>query len=333
MPVGESLAETLKQALQALHIRFLFPALLLVLVNLYLLFPDKVANPNAALLTIATVIVSSLLYGFHDLVLDIASGKKLQQTWLFILFHKLENTRFKTLNKQRVECTEKLKRIGSIDNEIFLHNDASAVKKTEELLKFCGAIREQYLSQLSELTLKRRWNFPSKEENILPTSLGNIIQAGKNYTESRYGIDADVLLSRIEPTLKSKDYIQFIERERIMLDLLLNISLICWLSCFELFAKFFYSGNKTYFFVCFFVVLPLAFTVYYSAMAVARDWIMAICTGFDLHREELRKALCLPKLTGCTLEEEKEQWESISAFIVYGDAPSFDGFRYEDQNT
>ncbi len=326
---SETITETIKQVIQSLQIRFLFPAIVFVVVNVFL-FPDfgidsKFGDNLSITFSVISIILLSYLFSaFNGLIIRLAEGYELSENWIYLTKKIFQQNKFNKLNEQIDKHVEIINEIGSLYNA--LRRDHSQTDEERRVIKLeIDEIKRAVEVELNDLRAYKNLCFHDKK--IFPTNIGNTIAAFEDYPKTRYGMDSVYLWPRMLPILKDKKFLEFVQNEKTTMDFLLNLGLVSLVVSTELLVFSQSSMCVAGFF--------LAYVCYYAANAVAIDWGTMVCSAFDLYREDLRKALYLPEIPAGSLKQEKEQWERISQFIVFAETNGFDeatGFNYGVQS-
>jgi hypothetical protein len=303
-----SIREALRSFTQALQISSIFPATLFVWIQVYFLLPRffifEPTSLQAVSLTISSsLMISYLLYAFNFPLIRFLEGYKWQS---LILFQFLLWLRRRT--------------IGSIAKEIEEYDNLE-----ERLINVIGidpasdAALQRVLAQVRfrrDIAQHRcAVNYPSKEAALLPTRLGNIIAAWEEYSALRYGMDGVTLWPRLVPLLKKRDFLRYVDGEKIVFDFLLNLLVVSLLLgvefCYILLLTRQFQGAAL-------VVTATCVAMYllYQALLVAaRQWGTTVKVAFDLFRHDLHQQLGLKPQSA--FAEDFELWQDFSRFVIY----------------
>lgn len=110
--------------------------------------------------------------------------------------------------------------------------------------------------------------------------------------------------------------------------ILLNIGLVIVGICLELLLLFGLYKPDWRYLLAIAPLLVVAYLLYLGAVMAAQHWGGMVRVAFDLYRDDLRRALHLADLPDEALDEERKLWETVSAFLVFGDDAAFRGFIY-----
>ncbi len=153
---------------------------------------------------------------------------------------------------------------------------------------------------------------PNHLDLIMPTRLGNILRASEIYAYDRYGIDSTIMWTRLRPLLKAED-VAALEDKKIARDFMLLITLLAaaftliWCPILVLFT------NRWDLFFLSALGIPLAWLAYENAVQSAIGYAEQVKAIFDLHRNELLKALNRP--IPADAREERKEWLRLSRFF------------------
>ncbi|MCK4351786.1 hypothetical protein KAW65_00070 [candidate division WOR-3 bacterium] len=176
--------------------------------------------------------------------------------------------------------------------------------------------------EIDELSAQKAQLFPTKEEDVVATSLGNVIRSAEVYPYNRYNIDSITIWIRMQDVISSV-YKHLLNTSRDSLDFLIIMSSISIIFGLECCLAFLISSlprivltNWIFFLIFGVLSFPVAWVFYKGALNSAISYAEAIKSCFDLFRRKLLKQLSIvcPK----TLEEEHQLWEELSLFISYG---------------
>lgn len=153
--------------------------------------------------------------------------------------------------------------------------------------------------------------FPRKEEDLLPTRLGNVLKAAELYPsdEGRYGIDAVFFWPRVYPLLP-EHFRQSLGEARASLDLMLVTSFLAML--FALGAAVFLAlvgGECETWFAALGSGLLVAWLAYRGAVRAAVVFGELVRAAFDLYRGALLKQLGFARPT--SLKDEQSLWRAV----------------------
>ena len=159
-------------------------------------------------------------------------------------------------------------------------------------------------------------NFPTSENDVLPTRLGNTLAAFEHYPYRRYNIDAITLWPRLFAVIP-EHYRILIENARSQFSFLVNMVIV--ISAFGLECLFCFSLYKNYDMAYLASVsFASAFLFYRFSFAAAASWGETVKASFDLYRFKLLEQLNIemPQKSFSTAEE-KEIWKHIQWSMKY----------------
>jgi len=321
LAVSESVTETIKQIIQSLQIRFLFPAIVLMVLNIQLL--SNIVENDSFLITISVVLIilfSYLFSALNGLIIKLAEGYELSHNPIYSIRKIFQTNRYEKLTRKIDTHTKIINEIGAVYNVLDI-DDSLTDEERKTIRNEIDKIKNTLQIELNKLREDKNIRFSDKA--IFPTDIGNTIAAFEDYPRTRYGMDSVYLWPRMLLILKDKKFLELVQNEKTTMDFLLNLALVSIVISVELILYNHYYLSL----YCFIITIIF----YYAANAVAIDWGIMVCTAFDLYRDDLRKALHLPEIPKNSLEQEKEQWQKISKFIMFADADEFEGFDYSRQ--
>lgn len=166
---------------------------------------------------------------------------------------------------------------------------------------------------------------PIREEDLLPSKLGNVLRAAEQYPY-KYGITAGIGLWTRLAVLLPSEISNALEENNNNLLFLLNSSLLSYLSGFifigfgsySIIANGLLSKSQNESLIIGIIWLALGYLLYLLSIPVAKTLGLLIRSSFDLYRFDLLKQLNLP--IPRTLSEEQRIWLKLSDFIVTGGA-------------
>ncbi len=298
-----SLQDALKILAQSLRLSTILPAFVLVFVNVTFVIPNTLSNVNDNLTNgptlvssiTAVVIVSYLLYAFNIPLIRLVEGYVWREhpalkPWLdFQLSKQLD--KYRALREDKYQYVDEAK------------------------------------SRMANQELDT--HFPSREEYILPTALGNTIAAFEHYPYTRYGIDAVAIWPRIVPILRHSkgNYLDFVSQQKAVFDFVLNLMVVALICGVELTYLSVYKNQLDTAVVIIALTYLSIKLLYKGTINGAVQWGLSVRVAFDLYREELWKSFHLKPVS--YYRDEVKRWNEISNFIKLGDEiRDFDGFLY-----
>lgn len=164
-----------------------------------------------------------------------------------------------------------------------------------------------------------RYSMLEDEDDVLPTTLGNILRAGERYAASRYGMDTIYFWPRLYPLLPQQfqaDYEEFMINYEFPLVVAFEVLLVAIVGGLTvlltdgpalLFGLIFGGGNLAA--LCFYVL----------SFSSAEDLAEQQRTAFDLYRHLLLEQWPTP----ADVRDEKAAFTEIEEFIVVNQDPSW----------
>jgi hypothetical protein len=282
-----TIKDTIKALAQSLQLSTIIPAMLLAFVNFYYVFPLFFGlNPNnekaIASMVFSIITLSYILYAFNNPLIRLLEGYWGWDNFIFRPF-KYYGKKKQTKIYERLVKTRK-----------------------EHFTNYKGHRANQLINNF----------FPDNEDSILPTKIGNVIAAFEFYSKSRYGMDAVALWPRIVPTLKEKNYLEFVTEQKTIFDFLLNLFFIIIFCGLEFIAIQIHLQSINYIYIGCVTTFILAGLLYYGCINSAIQWGVTVKVAFDIYRNDLRKVLNLEPVSD--FEEEKDQWNELSRLIIRG---------------
>jgi hypothetical protein len=182
---------------------------------------------------------------------------------------------------------------------------------------------------------------PLRENDLLPTRLGNVMRASEIYTVGRYGFEGHVFWTRLA-TLLPETMRAMLEEKNNHLIFLLNSSLLSFVNAVIAFIIFdshylilkypaiyqtlqawelqnLFKADFSVFSANAYGLLGLAwllvsYILYSSSVSVAETFGLLIRSSFDLYRFDLLKQLNHP--IPRSLKQERRTWNKLNEFIV-----------------
>ncbi|HEX3549441.1 MAG TPA: hypothetical protein VHT53_03660, partial [Candidatus Elarobacter sp.] len=152
-----------------------------------------------------------------------------------------------------------------------------------------------------------------------PTRLGNVAAALESYTVSRYGLDLNVLWSRLQPILQrdNKDAFGAIGDAKTQLDFLVTC---CWMSALTTLAWFVvlaFAGDAPVAFLAVALIGPAVAVLFYSlAVANYLSYGEIVRAAVDLNRFGLLKELHVELPDG--IRQERATWAALRQLSSFG---------------
>ena len=186
---------------------------------------------------------------------------------------------------------------------------------TEAMDKSTGTSRKGIALQIArESVTEQSIYYPPRKhiDNVMPTRIGNILLDSELYARDHYGIDSVTIWTRLRPLLAG-DVIAPLEGSRTARDFMLLMSALSatftliWCPVLAIF-----TSRWDLFLLCA-AGWPLAWVCYYSAVQSTLAYSERLKAVFDLHRNDLLKALNrkIPE----NAEKERKEWTDLSDFF------------------
>jgi hypothetical protein len=184
------------------------------------------------------------------------------------------------------------------------------------------------INKLADAKLALNQEFPTQEDLILPTRLGNVIRCFEDYPDERYGMSAVTLWPHLVAKI-DKEYAAAIDDSKTSFDFMINsatLSLVLMLLI--LFVGLYHPLQ----FVSPWLWIPwaleivgfawLAHIFYTLSIGRAAAWGNTVRAAFDLYRWSLLEQLGYKRVPA-NVQEERELWDTISQQMMFG-YPTFE---------
>ena len=166
--------------------------------------------------------------------------------------------------------------------------------------------------------------FPTDEDGVLPTRLGNVIRSFEDYPQRQYSLEAITLWPRLVAKIDER-YAAQVDDAKSSLDFMLNSSLLCGLLA-ALFAavRLYYPVGLTETYswspavLVLAALLAAAYLLYQLSVPRAQSWGTMVKGAFDLYRWDLLEALGPWEKPG-SRKGEAELWDQVSNLLIYSD--------------
>ena len=156
--------------------------------------------------------------------------------------------------------------------------------------------------------------YPSDRKRLMPTALGNVLRAGEDGIGDRYGLDPVIVWPRLYPLL-SDEMRDLVADQRLQLDL--TVRLVYVLAATAVSAAVGLVMHPGWLWgagTAVFALLSVA--AYRASLSAALSYVTLFQSAFDLHRNDLYRALRLPLPSDLT--SEREAGRKLSAFLRQG---------------
>jgi len=190
-----------------------------------------------------------------------------------------------------------------------LNGEIKRLKDEKELCRL-SSTAFAYRLQYNKLSEEMAFGFP-REEQILPTSFGNIVRAYEDYPRRVYGFESINGWSRIQ-ILFSKQTNEVMSRARSRLDMWLNLSFVTALLMLEI-AIVDWKRNLHLPAWLFFLCLLFIFLAYIRARGAAKGYGERVKATFDIYLPQLAKKLGFE--LSDDISKNMEFWKAFSPDI------------------
>jgi hypothetical protein len=164
-----------------------------------------------------------------------------------------------------------------------------------------------------------RYTLLEDEDEVMPTTLGNILRAGERYADSRYGIDTIYFWPRLYPLLPAQfqaDYEEYIINYEFPLVVSFEALIVALLGAVVILLT---GGSPILFGLVFGGGCVAALAFYGLSFASAEELAEQQRTAFDLYRHLLLEQWPTP----ADVRDEKAAFREIEEFIVGNVTPSW----------
>jgi hypothetical protein len=338
--ISTDLVSILKSLAQSLRVSSVFPATVFVWVNVLFVLPrfmsfDPAELPVVVLILTAILVLSYILYAFNAPLIRLAEGYSFQNETVGQILYERQKRKYRAYVSELRLCEENARKVARYQLHLILHCnmvDSEGIASHEGFQKL-ERWRQHWKMRAATAKRVLRYHYvyfenadhaEEREAAVIPTRLGNTIASFEKYPDTRYGIQAVTMWPRLVPTLQQENFIAFVEDEKTVFDFLLNMTFMSLILAVELGCLISLRSPVRGLLVLT-VLTALAYMFYKAAEAGALNWGLTVRVAFDLYRGHLRKAFRIRE--PATLEEEREDWKSLSNFFIKGTA--FDGFVYQ----
>jgi hypothetical protein len=168
-------------------------------------------------------------------------------------------------------------------------------------------------------TAYARYPLPEDDDEVLPTTLGNILLAGERYAKSRYGMDAIYFWPRLYPLLPEPfqaEYEEFIVNYQFPLVVSFEAMMVAAAGGLAVLLT---GGSPMLFVLWLGVGSAIAYTFYVLSFSSAEELAEQQRTAFDLYRHLLLEQWPTPS----DIRDEKAAFAEIEDFILWNMRPSW----------
>jgi hypothetical protein len=203
---------------------------------------------------------------------------------------------------------------GAVSRILAALGDALTVRQGRRWDYFHDLVKDDKTAASAAWRMQRA--FPEQRTSVMPTRLGNAINAFEQYPKRRWGLNAIVTWPHISALLSESER-QLDEDRRGDLAFFQN-SCIGALVATPILAADAFAYQPHPHWLDWIYVLPLVLgrMFYLGAVGAAERWGVQVRASFDLHRLDLYDKLGLvrPK----TLKEERELGAALTAWLLWG---------------
>lgn len=158
---------------------------------------------------------------------------------------------------------------------------------------------------------------PLRKDLVLPTALGNAYAVMEEYPYEHYGMDSMVFWPRLIAVVPEM-YAKSIGDQKTICDLLLHLALMLGIFAAEAAAAPLIAGARPELLLVALLSLLAGYGLYRAAVAETAVLGKLVAGAFDLYRGKLMRQLGIEPPE--RLDEERQVWQSLAAFIRRGDA-------------
>lgn len=174
-----------------------------------------------------------------------------------------------------------------------------------------GKVWDSAYEQAVTSAQRRRYWLPPKEK-LLPTVLGNTLQAGEHRAGVRYGLNLDYAWPRLSPLLSDSTQADLTDR-RNQLDATVRLCIAAGLATVASVCLLIWQESWLFLPV---VTYLLCWACYRAAIASAQDFSDSLAAAVDLHHLDLFDALQLDR--PADLEDEYDLNTTLNYMFRYG---------------
>lgn len=153
---------------------------------------------------------------------------------------------------------------------------------------------------------------PNHLDKMMPTRLGNVLRAAEIYPYDRYGLDAPIIWPRLRPLLKPET-MALLEDRKTAMTFMLSMCLLSAVFSLIWCPVLAVATNRWDLFLLCALGWPLAWFCYQSAVQSALAYGEQLRAIFDLHRQDLLRALNRP--VSADSGAERREWKRLTRFF------------------
>ncbi|TCO33073.1 hypothetical protein EV652_10372 [Kribbella steppae] len=157
-------------------------------------------------------------------------------------------------------------------------------------------------------------SYPRGIENITATRLSNTLKAAEERLNSRYGMDATVVLPRLTPILPTR-LEKRVDAKSGAIDFWVRLAvLLTVVSSFVFVSMFLPSAPRLTLLGLVVLLVSTTVAAYRVSISCAHSYCVEVEVAFDLHRIQLLEAMSLPAPKG--LEHQRELFHLVSLILL-----------------
>jgi len=328
---SETVSESFKYLGQGFLLAYFLPALVFVLVHLYVLIPASIgilhlSQKGANKLTLPLIgeidffswidsllwslIVGIALFVLNSILIRSFEGKP---RWL-------KNGLLSRLTRRnQKECQKLYGRLISLQKKYLeISNQKPQTSSQDALLESLRLEIENEHKKIEES--KYQQTLPHNVERICPTSFGNAYAIAEEYSYERYGADSVLFWPHLRTLMQEKaaNHSLRITQQKTVLDLSINFAFLSGLLTVETTLIPVFQPHKPLLLVLAVVAFILSISFYQASVAAIQGLGGLIKVSFDYYRGLVLQAfnLRMPE----NLSEEQTVWVKLATFIRRGDA-------------
>jgi len=320
-----TLTTLFNQIAKSIQLSTLIPATILVLCNMVFVFPALNlgigANiPEIGLLILTAITISYLLWQLNGPFIKLVEGYSFKDTRVGQWMIGRQDRKLRLIEKNLRESKNGIEEADNwLENVLALeyYGKRSAMVEDPRYHRVTAIKQNWEIIYLENLEVLRN-HFPSEKHRLLPTEVGNTLAAFEQYSQKRYGIDSISVWPRMVPILGKNGFASYVEREKASFDFLVNLLVMLVILSLEFIGLSLLQLSAKWL-LWLVITVPMAYLAFKTLTTNALYWGDMVKVAFDLFRHDLREALLFR--TPDSLEEEKQIWEEISAFIAGNEPP------------
>jgi hypothetical protein len=186
----------------------------------------------------------------------------------------------------------------------FTHRFRNELSWVQTELRVSGTKSQNWATaQAAADALYRQYWLPTREEDLLPTVLGNTLKTGEIRAGSRYGLELEFALPRLTPLLSPSSLAELSDR-RNQLDAAVRLCIAAGLATAVSVGLLLWHGPWLFLAL---VTYLLCWACYRAAVAAARSFSISLAAVIDLHHLQLFDALQLERPSNLAQELERNK--------------------------